>query len=32
MDYSVIFTDTAIAQAKEILDYLYFELRNVQAT
>ncbi len=31
MDYNVILTDTAKNQFQEILDYIFFELKNVQA-
>ena len=32
MDYDVIFTDAAETQIQEILDSLFFKLKNVQAT
>ena len=31
MDYEILLTDTAKAQAQRILDYIFFQLRNVQA-
>lgn len=31
-EYDVIFTDAAETQSQRILDYLFFELKNVQAT
>ena len=31
MDYEILLTDTAKAQAQRILDYIFFQLKNVQA-
>lgn len=31
-DYEVILTDAAVIQFQKILDYIFFELENVQAT